>query len=82
MELLVAARKAMGLTQEELAEQIGEKQNFISKYECGERRLDFLEIVVISRPIEFDIANAVRDIEAKYGPIVNPRKPRPSRKKK
>jgi transcriptional regulator with XRE-family HTH domain len=82
MEMLVAARKAIGLTQEQLAKKIGEKQNFVSKYECGERRLDFLEIVVISRPIEFDMENAVRDIEAKYGPIDNPKKRRPSRNRR
>jgi transcriptional regulator with XRE-family HTH domain len=82
MELLAAARKSVGLTQQELADQIGENQNFISKYECGERRLDMLEIAAISRPIGFDMADAVRDIEAQYGPIVNPKLRQPGKAKK
>lgn len=82
MALLAAARKKMGLTQQQLADQIGENQNFISKYECGERRLDMLEVAAISRPIGFDMADAVRDIEAKYGPIVNPKLQHPEKKKK
>jgi transcriptional regulator with XRE-family HTH domain len=73
MKMLTAARKSKGLTQQQLAEQIGENQNFISKYESGERRLDFLEVAAISRPIDFNLALAVREIEAEYGPIVNPK---------
>jgi transcriptional regulator with XRE-family HTH domain len=81
MKMLATARKSKGLTQQQLAEQIGENQNFISKYESGERRLDFLEVAAISRPIDFNIVNAVREIEAEYGPIVNPKQRKPGRKK-
>ena len=81
MKMLATARKSKGLTQQQLAEQIGENQNFISKYESGERRLDFLEVAAISRPIGFNMANAVREIEAEYGPIVNPKQRRPEKKK-
>ena len=81
MKMLATARKNVGLTQQQLAAKIGEKQNFISKYERGERRLDALEITAISRPIRFKFAHAVRDIEAKYGPIVNPKLRRPGKKK-
>ena len=73
IKMLATARKNKGLTQQQLAEQIGENQNFISKYESGERRLDFLEVAAISRPIDFNMAHAVREIEAEYGPIVNPK---------
>jgi transcriptional regulator with XRE-family HTH domain len=81
MKMLATARKSKGLTQQQLAEQIGENQNFISKYESGERRLDFLEVAAISRPIDFNIVNAVREIEAEYGPIVNPKQRKPGKKK-
>lgn len=81
MKMLATARKSKGLTQQQLAEQIGENQNFISKYESGERRLDFLEVAAISRPIGFNIVNAVREIEAEYGPIVNPKQRKPGKKK-
>jgi transcriptional regulator with XRE-family HTH domain len=81
MTMLATARKSMGLTQQQLAEKIGENQNFISKYESGERRLDVLELAAIARPIDFNVAHAVREIEAEYGPIVNPKLRRPSKKK-
>jgi transcriptional regulator with XRE-family HTH domain len=38
------ARKMAGLTQEQLAELLGETQSFISKCERGERRLDIVEV--------------------------------------
>ena len=46
-ELLVAQRKASGLTQAELAERLGRTQSFVAKYEGGERRLDVVEFVDI-----------------------------------
>lgn len=79
MRMLAEAREAAGLTQAELAALIGEKQNFISKYERGERRLDFLEVVAIAKPMQFDFNNAVQVLEAHYGPIINPRLRKPRR---
>ncbi len=38
------ARKRSGLSQEELAERLGETQSFVSKCERGERRLDVIEL--------------------------------------
>jgi transcriptional regulator with XRE-family HTH domain len=38
-------RKQRNLTQDQLARSMGVKQAFISKYETGERRLDFLDLV-------------------------------------
>ena len=37
------ARLRAGLTQEEIAERLGETQSFVSKCERGERRLDLVE---------------------------------------
>ena len=37
-------RKKAGLSQLDLAEKLRKPQSFVSKYESGERRLDFLEI--------------------------------------
>jgi transcriptional regulator with XRE-family HTH domain len=44
------------LSQEELAEKLGRRQQFVSKYESGERRLDFFEVVdvamILGVPVE------------------------------
>lgn len=51
IEELVKARKKSGLTQQALARQIGKPQSFISKIENGERRLDVIELIEITRAI-------------------------------
>ena len=40
-------RSASGLTQTELAERLNKHQSYVSKYENGERKLDFLETVEV-----------------------------------
>lgn len=45
---LVAARKAAGMTQQELATKLGRPQSFVAKYENGERRLDVIEFLMIA----------------------------------
>jgi transcriptional regulator with XRE-family HTH domain len=57
--LLVAAREEAGLTQVNIAEKLGKPQSFISKYERGERRLDFTEFVELADLLEIDIADFV-----------------------
>lgn len=42
--LLRQIRQEGGFRQVDLAEQLGQPQSFISKYESGERRLDILEL--------------------------------------
>jgi transcriptional regulator with XRE-family HTH domain len=44
LEHLKNARKEAGLTQERLADLLGETQSFVSKCERGERRLDLVEV--------------------------------------
>jgi len=57
--LLVAAREKSGLTQVQIAERLGKPQSFISKYERGERRLDFTEFIELADIIEIDVADFV-----------------------
>ena len=45
--LLVDARKGAGMRQIELAQKLNKPQSFVSKFECGERRLDVIEFLVI-----------------------------------
>ena len=66
-ELLIAAREKAGLTQTQLADRLGKPQSFVSKYETGERRLDVIEFIWISKQLDLDPARAVREIAASYG---------------
>ena len=44
LEKLRKAREAAGLTQAEVAGELGEYQSFVSKCESGERRVDVVEL--------------------------------------
>lgn len=46
---LRAAREAAGLTQAEVAEQLGVYASFVSKVESGERRIDVVELSHLCR---------------------------------
>lgn len=52
--LLIEARDRAGLTQQQLAKRLGRHQSFIAKYEGGERRIDVLEFLTITRAIGAD----------------------------
>lgn len=49
LEVLVAARKAAGLTQTELADRLGRRQGFVSIVETGVRRLDLIEFCAFAK---------------------------------
>ena len=51
---LAAARRRANLTQPEAAERLGRRQTFVSEIERGLRRVDVLEIVLISRALDTD----------------------------
>lgn len=51
---LTKARTDAGLTQRQLADQLGRPQSFVAKYENGERRLDVVEFLEIAGRIEAD----------------------------
>lgn len=52
--LMIAARKASGLTQHALAIRLKKPQSFVAKYEGGERRLDVVEFVAIAYALDAD----------------------------
>lgn len=54
IERLVAARRKLDLNQTELGQRIGRPQLFVSRYETGERRLDFIEFFDVARALELD----------------------------
>ena len=47
-------RKAAALTQQALALRLKKPQSFVAKYEGGERRLDVVEFITISRALGAD----------------------------
>ena len=56
LERLRAARQRSQLTQAEAARRLGKPQSFVSKCESGERRVDFVELLVFSRLYGVDLA--------------------------
>jgi transcriptional regulator with XRE-family HTH domain len=62
--MLIEARVTSGLTQMQIAERLSKPQSYISKYERGERRLDFPEFVELAVILGIDIAAFVKDYQA------------------
>lgn len=58
-ELLIKARKEAELTQAEVAQELEVPQSFVSKYESGERRLDFTEFMKLADLLKIDIASFI-----------------------
>lgn len=56
-KILKGRRKELGLTQEELARQLGLPQSFVSKYESGERVLAFTEVLILCRVLEVNLSS-------------------------
>ena len=54
LRLLVQARQQAGLTQQQVADRVGQRQTFVSKFELSERRLDPAEFIQVSRAIGVD----------------------------
>ena len=63
LETLRELRRAKNLTQDKLARAIGAKQAFVSKYETGERRLDFLDLVAICEALGISIGKFAEKFE-------------------
>lgn len=60
IKLLRSTRIAKGLTQAQLAKELGKPQSFIAKVENGERRLDVIEFAHMARLLPLDPADALR----------------------
>lgn len=56
---LVKARQEQELSQQALAERIGLHQQFVSRYELGERRLDVVEFIDVARALELDVERLI-----------------------
>ena len=60
LDMLREMRMKKGLRQSDLARLVGRKQGFVSKYEIGERRLAFLDLVAVCDALEVSIVDFVR----------------------
>ena len=57
--LLKDVRDEAGLSQEVVAGRLDKTQSFVSKYESGERRLDFVELHKVTVALEIDLEEFV-----------------------
>jgi transcriptional regulator with XRE-family HTH domain len=64
---MIAARKDANLTQATLAKTLEKPQSFVAKYENGERRLDVVEFLLITRAIGVDPGEIIRKVEQAFG---------------
>lgn len=60
--LLRATRQLASLSQAELADRIGQRQQFVSKYESGDRRLDVVEFSNIAKILGIPAASWLKGL--------------------
>lgn len=60
---MIAARKEAQLTQQSLAKSLQKPQSFVAKYENGERRLDVVEFLMVTRVIGVDPCAILRNVD-------------------
>lgn len=54
LSILTEPRKAANMSQGEVAKRLGKPQQFVSRYELGERRLDIAEFVDVAAALGLD----------------------------
>jgi transcriptional regulator with XRE-family HTH domain len=64
IEALVSRRKDQGISQGQLAARLGRHQQFVSRYELGERRLDAVEFADVARSLGLDPAAMIAGVPA------------------
>ncbi|MFE8101510.1 helix-turn-helix transcriptional regulator [Brenneria goodwinii] len=69
IKTLRAARIRKGISQQSLAESLGRPQSFIAKVENGERRLDIVEFVHLTRLLSIDPISIIGKLPAKHKPL-------------
>jgi len=64
-DLLRELRTGKGLTQDQLSSRLGMPQSYVSKYETGERRLDFVEVRVICKSMGTTLTDFSKTMESR-----------------
>lgn len=62
IEKLISERKAQGLSQQALADRLGRHQQYVSRYEIGERRLDIVEFIDVANGLGCDPAKLISEL--------------------
>lgn len=62
VRMLIDKREAAGVTQTELASKLGEYQSFAARLESGQRRIDIVEFIQLSRVLEFDAKSFIEEL--------------------
>lgn len=62
VDVLVRARKAVGLTQAELGRRIGKNQKFISLIEQSQRRVDVIEFFALAKALRVPPSKLFRQV--------------------
>lgn len=62
IQILIDRRREQRLSQEELGKRLGLHQQFVSRYELGERRLDVIEFADVAAVLGLDAVMILADI--------------------
>ena len=65
---LVEARKHAGLGQKDLADRLDCHQSLVARIESGQRRIDVVEFIVLSRALGFDLSEVLAIVAAATEP--------------
>jgi transcriptional regulator with XRE-family HTH domain len=57
--LLIERREAIGMTQTQLADRLGEYQSLVARLESGQRRVDVVEFLELAEALGFDAGKAL-----------------------
>jgi transcriptional regulator with XRE-family HTH domain len=68
-ELLKGLRLGKNLTQAQVAERLRVPQSYVSKYETGERRLDFVETVFVCEALEVSVESFAERFVSTLGKV-------------
>lgn len=71
IEVLVTARKAAGLRQEDVAARLRKPQSFISRIESGQRRVDVIEFYALSKAFGSDPSRLYAELVKRLPPQVH-----------
>ncbi len=64
---LIDARKRAGISQKEVAARLGAHQQFWSKVESGERRIDVVELVAVASVLNLDLSMLLKRLRGFVG---------------